>query len=180
MKIIKGNKGFTLVELIVAVGIFVTSVTIAIGALVALYGANNKSQSLASVINSLSFSIENMTRDIRFATTYHCGNTGTLTQAQNCSSGDVFLAISTSTTPIIYRFQSGKLTKSYNNGSTYTDVTSSEVTIEYAKFFVYYSTPGDVFQPHVLLVLRGYSGEKPSEQSRFDIQTVISQRSLDL
>ena len=176
------SRGFTLVEIIVAVGIFVTVVTISLGAIVSLYNANNKSQSLASVINNLNYSVESMIRDVRFATTYHCG-TGTWTEPQNCtieSGGGTYLALNTASSLIIYKYEAGKISKSTDGGVTYTDVTSSEVTIDYAKFYVYYATPGDEFQPQVQLIVRGYAGDRPVDESRFDIQTTISQRALDL
>src|SRR3989344_861635 len=172
--------GFTLVEIIVALGIFVTTVTIAIGSLVGLYSANNKSQALSSVINDLNYSIENMTRTIRFATVFHCCSSGTLTSPQSCNNGDTFFAVSTSSTPTIYRLQNNKLEQSTNSGASYDPITSSEVTIQYARFYVFNTTKGDSNQPYAILVLKGFAGDKPGEQSVFDIQTKISQRELDI
>jgi prepilin-type N-terminal cleavage/methylation domain-containing protein len=171
---IEYKKGFTLVEIIVAIGIFVTAVTISLGAVVGLYSANNKSQSLASVINNLSYSIENMTRTIRFGDNYHCGSpTGPTT----CPNGDAFLSVTFNSQTIKYQFQGGKLQTATDSGP-FTNITSSDVTIEHGRFRVFDQGPNS--QPYVLMVIKGYAGKKPSEQSRFDIETVVSQRILDL
>jgi len=177
------KNGFTLVEIIVALGIFVTTVTIALGSLVSLYSANNKSQALSSVINNLNYSIENMAKTIRFATAYHCGDPGgTLTAPRSCNSGDAFLAINTNGTLLIYRFNSStsKLETSLDGGSTYKPLTSDEVTLEHSKFYVFNTIVGDDNQPYVLLIIKGFAGKSPSAQSTFVIETVVSQRELDI
>ncbi|MEK9185547.1 MAG: type II secretion system protein [Patescibacteria group bacterium] len=174
------ERGFTLVEIIVALGIFVTAVTIALGALIGLYNANNKSQSLSSVINNLNYSIENMAKTIRFAANYHCGSGGALTAPQSCNSGDTFLAISTNLGVIIYRFNVNKLETSLDGGATYTPLTADEVTVQSAKFYVFNTIVGDNFQPYVLLTVKGFAGKNLSAQSTFDIETTVSQRELDI
>jgi type II secretory pathway pseudopilin PulG len=172
--------GFTLVEIIIAIGLFITVVTISLGSLIGLYNANNKSQSLSSVINNINYSVENMVRIIRFANIYHCGNIGTLTAQRSCDSGDTFLAITTGGQTTIYRINGAKLEVSTNGGASYTPVTSGEVTVTNAKFYVFNTTPGDNNQPYVLMTIKGYAGKKPSTQSSFDIQTTVSRRKLDL
>lgn len=189
----KNLGGFTLIEIIVALGIFITAVSISIGALVGLYDANSKSQSLSSVISNLNYSVENMVRTIRFAESYHCGSGNLpLTTPRPCYDGDldpgsnpndVFLAVTEAGLTTIFKYNnvSKKIETSIDGGSTYTPVTSSEVTITYAKFYTFFTEPlPDDQQPQVVLVIRGFAGKKPSSQSSFDIQTVVSQRKLDL
>jgi type II secretory pathway pseudopilin PulG len=189
----KNSGGFTLVEIIVALGIFVSAVTLAVGSLLSLYNANNRSQSLSSVINSLSFSIENMTRTIRFATNYHCGDTNPSSghsTPRDCSDGnpseDAFLAVTDSNNDLIrYRFRNARIERSENSNSNsaYVPITSSEVTITNMKFYVLNTTPasgGNSEQPYVVMVIKGYAGRRPSEESGFSIETVVSQRKLDL
>ncbi len=64
-------------------------------------------------------------------------------------------------------------------GSIYRSVTSPDITIEHFRFYVLGAEPGDTIQPRALISIRGYAGEQPSSQSRFMIQTTVSQRALD-
>jgi len=180
------QKGFTLVEMIIALTLFSLVVAMSTGALVGLFDANRKSQSLASVINNLNYSIENMTRTIRFAKAYNCGAAIPLTTPVNCTGNPTppgeSIAVTSGSGTTIFRFNNSnsKLEISTNNGTTYTPITSSEVTITYAKFFVYNTASGEGRQPYALIIIRGYAGSKPSSRSEFDIQTIVSQRPLDL
>ena len=66
------NRGFTLVELIVAVGLFTVVMFIATGALLSVVALNKKAQAQQSAINNLNFALENMARSIRTGSNYHC------------------------------------------------------------------------------------------------------------
>jgi prepilin-type N-terminal cleavage/methylation domain-containing protein len=66
------QKGFTLVELIVAVGLFTVVMFISTGALLSIVNLNKKAQAQQSVINNLSSTMESMVRNIRTGTSYHC------------------------------------------------------------------------------------------------------------
>lgn len=180
------KNGFTLVEMIIAISLFGIVVSISVGSLLGLFDANRKSQSLASVLNNLNYSIENMTRIIRFAKSYHCDINQALpvTSPRNCGGGANpaadSIAVTNGAVTTIFRLNGSKIQISTNGGTTYSDMTSSEVTITNLKFYVYGSTPGDASQPYVLITIGGYAGSKPSSRSNFDIQTIVSQRPLDI
>ena len=90
------RSGFTLVEMIVAIAVFSVIMTISVGTLLAMVDANRKAQSLKSVIDNLNFAVENMSRNMRVGTLYHCETTGSVTGAisapQDCASGGVLFA----------------------------------------------------------------------------------------
>jgi prepilin-type N-terminal cleavage/methylation domain-containing protein len=182
------SKGFTLVELIVSVGLFAIVATVGIGSIASIYNSNSKSQSLTSVTNDLNYTIESMSRNIRFAKVYHCGNTGVMTVEQSCNSGDTFLSISTTSAYFVtYEFVNGGLFLRENYSFVTNRITSRNVTIEYARFYVLNTAPfsaspnpGYDLQPYVVLVIKGYSGNRPSNETRFTIQTTVSKRQLDL
>lgn len=66
------QSGFTLIELIVSLGVFSTVVTIAVGALLVLVAANQQLQGEQSVMTNISFALDSMTREIRTGTAYNC------------------------------------------------------------------------------------------------------------
>jgi prepilin-type N-terminal cleavage/methylation domain-containing protein len=181
----KINKGFTLVEMIIAVSLFVVVTTVSAGAIISVFDANNKARTSKTVVDNLNLAIENMARTVRFGGNYHCGNTGTLTSPQDCwGSGDTFLAVAFGGSTIIYRWngtESDPIQRSDNGGSTYTNITASDVKIQRLRFYVRYSpaTPSDYAQASVTAVIKGYVGSKQTTRSEFSIQTLMSQRTLD-
>jgi hypothetical protein len=61
-----------------------------------------------------------------------------------------------------------------------TAVTSSDTVVEYLRFYVFNATESpSLEQPYVVAVIKGYVGNKPTTQSKFSIQTLMSQRILD-
>tara|TARA_B100000508_G_scaffold138723_1_gene135357 strand:- start:2496 stop:3152 length:657 start_codon:yes stop_codon:yes gene_type:complete len=64
--------GFTLVEMVVSLGVFSIVVTIAVGALLVLIGSNDQLQKEQSVMTNLSFAVDSMTREIRTGINYFC------------------------------------------------------------------------------------------------------------
>ena len=65
-------RGFTLVEMIVSLGIFAVVAVVALGALVRIMTANQKAQTLQSAMTNISFALESMSRELRSGITYHC------------------------------------------------------------------------------------------------------------
>lgn len=80
MSILFKQRGFTLVEMIVALAVFSVVVTIAVGALLTLIAANEQLQKERNIMTNLSFALDSMTREIRTGTKYYC-------DAQNSVNG---------------------------------------------------------------------------------------------
>ncbi len=181
----KKYKGFTLVELLIAVALFSTIAVFSSGAILSIFDANRKSQSTKTVVDNLNIAIEDMTRIVRFGTNYHCDNgSGFLSQPQNCTAG-TRLAVNFKGDTVVYRFYDlgqgvGKIQKSQDGGSIYTDITSPDTKIRSLKFYVYQTSAVDSSQPYVIVVIDGYVGNRPTSQSSFIIQTMMSQRKLDI
>jgi len=70
IKIKKG--GYTIIETMIAVSIFVVVVMYGMGALVNANLLHNKSKDMRSIIDNLSFVMEDMARNIRTGSTYRC------------------------------------------------------------------------------------------------------------
>lgn len=111
----KRSNGFTLVELIVSLGIFTAVMFIATGALLSIINVNKKAQAQQSAINNINFALENMARNIRTGSRYICSNRDidVLTQStysqvgnnispsgdgQDCVSGDTTLEFNSNIT----------------------------------------------------------------------------------
>ncbi len=67
------NKGFTIIEMLVAVFIFSIVMLISVGALMSLIDANRKARTLQAVTSEINFVMETMLRELRLGTKYYCG-----------------------------------------------------------------------------------------------------------
>ncbi|KXJ99089.1 MAG: hypothetical protein UZ19_OD1000511 [Parcubacteria bacterium OLB19] len=72
MKINNHNQGFSLIEMIVALGIFSIVVTTAVGSLIVVISNNQKLQAEQSAMTNLAFALDSMTREIRMGYAYVC------------------------------------------------------------------------------------------------------------
>ena len=185
----KIKSGFTLIEVLIASAIFAVVMLITSGAILSVFDANRKSQNLRSVMDNLNYSLESMTRSIRFGYNYHCDKTVTPTSStRDCSgtpaSSIVFL--SDTGVEIIYDLTSSRIRRSV--GGTVNYLTSTDITITRLNFYVIDSDPYCVTgcgtlnlgQPMVIVVVGGYVGTKPSVQSTFNLESTVSQRKIDV
>lgn len=187
----KGQRGFTLVEMTVAVGLFAIVMLVSVGALLSLVDANRKAQALQSVMNNLNIAIDGMVRSAREGTVYHCGSAGSFATAQDCTEGDTLFAFEpyhtgSAVPPWLYWFAVdsngvGRLYKS-EDGTTSggLPITSPSVSIESVTFYVVGSVRGDTTQPRVTVVIKGTAGTKVTSRTTFHIEATAVQRVLDL
>ena len=192
-KINKSDKGFTLVEMIVAVGLLSIVMLVATGALLALVSANRKAQALQSVMNNLNITLDGMVRALREGNNIRCN---TLAQVgpdwPNCPNGGhavYFEAYGGSggnaADDWVYWYDSGthRLYKSEdatNLGAGY-PVTAPEITIDSMNFYIVGATPHDTTQPKVVIVIKGTAGAaNVKTRSTFSIQATAVQRALDI
>ncbi len=66
------EKGFTLIEMIVSLGVFSIVITIAVGALLVIISTNKQLQAEQNVMSNLAFAMDSMTREIRTGYSYYC------------------------------------------------------------------------------------------------------------
>ncbi|MDB5254034.1 MAG: seg [Parcubacteria group bacterium] len=186
------KKGFTLIEMMTAVSIFLVVMTISMGAIIGVFEANRKSESLKIVMDNLNQSLEAASREIRFGKTYHCETNSVALNInnsfdipQNCSGGGKLVAFrNTAGELTTYRVKDLVLEKSIDGGP-YIMLTAPEIRIDSTgmNFYVTGAEPvssGDYLQPRVLIKLRGRAGfAGTSARVDFSVQTTVSQRMLD-
>ncbi|MEL6804355.1 MAG: type II secretion system protein, partial [Bacteroidota bacterium] len=69
------KRGFSLIELLVSVSIYIVVITMAVGTLLVLIDANAKAQNMQDVMTNLTFAIDSMTREVRTGRGYYCSDT---------------------------------------------------------------------------------------------------------
>lgn len=185
------RRGFTLIELMVAVALFAIVMTISVGSLLSLVEADRKAQALKSVMNNLNFALENMSRNLRVGTDYHCSESAVVppnvSSPNNCPTGGVLIGFeetggnpASPTDQVIYRFVGNSIEKSSDGGATFIAITAPEVTIEDVRFYVVGTTRGDTNQPRILMTVSGFAGIGERILTTFNLQSTVSQRVLDL
>ncbi len=181
----KYTKGFTLIEIMVAVTIFALVVLVAIGAVVAIVGADKKAQSLNDVINNMNFSVESMVRDLRTGYNYSCS--AGVSDGNACTSITFTSTISSQAgDQITYTLDTsrGVITKTDEDNDLTQDLTSSNIKVNRLDFYIQntgtWSSGEPPRQPLILMILQAKSTTNGGEQSEFNIQTLISQRKLNV
>jgi len=178
--------GFTLVELMVSVSLFAIVMVISMGSVVSVFDANKKSQSLRTVMDNLNSTMEAMTRTIRFGSVYHCDvSKGDITLPRDCGNNDSsssFVVRAVDGKRVTYKLVGGAIARSIDGGPNYF-LTSGDVTIQALSFRVFgspaYSGGADLYQPQVIIVVKGFAGTKATSQSSFTLETTVSQRQFD-
>jgi len=164
----KYNKesGLTLIELIVAIGVFGLVVSMAFGIFVLALVSQRRIIALRNVEDSIRFTIESMTKEIRTGKNFS-GGVGSLsfTNAKGES--------------IVYRLNGGIVEKSSDGGANYSAVTGSETTVDYLNFYLMGQAPGDGLQPRVTITTSATS-QVGNQSANLKVQTTISERFLQI
>lgn len=183
------NRGFTLVEMIVSIGVFTISVLIIVGSLISLDNASRKARTERIATDNLSAALDSMARSIRMGTVFHCGCAGSFNTRLDCPMTDAVgggggqcLAFEgqfgSSLTPndqIVFRLSGGRLQRSTNGGGAYLDMTAPEMTITNLKFYLTGSA-AVIDQPVVIMNIRGKAGAQAKTMTDFNLQTTLAAR----
>jgi len=172
------KRGYTLVELIVAVGLFAIIMTLASGAYIVMIDITRQAQDKATGINNLSFALETMTRNIRTGTNYNCNGSG------DCNGAGSFSFADPNGETITYSISGSTIwqKKGSNAPSVLTDPLS--VNISSLLFHVSGTAPlsaGNHAQPYVTITVSGSVSSGPGKALQsFAVETGAAMRGSDL
>ena len=177
------QKGTTLVELLVAVGLFAIVMLLSTGTLIMLMGANQKAQSLESAVNNLNFALDSMTRTIRTGYDYYCDSSGAdalPSGTGDCEAGGTRIVLTNDQDERVgYRFEGSSIERKIDSGN-WLSLTATELEITDMRFYVTGATASDALQPIVTLAISGNAGEIENTDTTFYVQTTVTQRLLDV
>lgn len=176
------SRGYTLLELIVSVGVFAMVMLAATGAYLSLIRLDRHARAVNDVANNLSFAVDSMARSIRTGTGYKCNNNS---GSPNCTAtpGTSF-GFNDSESParaVVYSVSNGQLMASFNGG-TAIPLTDPRVQVTGLSFYVRGVGTGDGIQPQVTFSIRGImsTGTLANASTTFAIQGGATQRLLEL
>ncbi|MES2436584.1 MAG: type II secretion system protein [Patescibacteria group bacterium] len=165
-------KGFTLVEMIIAIGIFSVAMVMGVAAVVSIVNANRVSQSQSLIFSNLSIAIEGMTKAIRVGTGY----------SQSDGTAGITFIPSSGVGTVKYLFSEQKIIR-YVYDDEGIEVSENDVTPDTGEIIVdnlSFNVDTSNEQPKVLIRLKGHSGVRAGSIKYFYLQSLVSQRLLDL
>ena len=197
------TKGFSLIELLVSMALFIVVLTIGIGALLVLISTNLKAQNMQEAVGNVQFALDSMAREIRTGYSYYCTSStpastpGGVEDVSPCSRGTYLSVIEGgasltegqdfSSKRIEYRYNASSRAierRIPSQSSTWVRLTSPSVYINSMHFNVngtaQKQTSSDESQPNVTIFISGTVTGISNTSSTFTLQTTVTQRVLDL
>lgn len=199
----KYSRGFTLIEMLVATGLFLAVLTIVVGAIISIQYGAKKARNMRIAMDNINMALESISRDIRTGTTIHCdrgitpittwrncprtdadGNGGADSIALEAQGGDAF----SSGDQHVYRLCGGRIERSKTGdpgGSIpcgtlpFSPITAPEISVELLNFQVH-GAEIDRNQPFVRIMIRGTIGTSPKDRATFTVQTFVTPRAPNI
>lgn len=177
-------RGFTLVELIVSVGLLSIVIVIAMSAYLSLISLDRKARATNDVMTNLSFAMEAMSRSVRTGSNYDCGGFGGIA---NCVNGsNYFSFINEDGQSEVYLLKSdGTIGTCVNSGTctsgNATTITDPRIRVTNLTFYTQGAGTGDGTQPRVIFTVSGsITPDTTSAPISFTIEGGATQRLIDL
>lgn len=175
------NKGFTLVEVLVATAVFTIVMLAALGSLLISSNHSKKAKALRSAMDNVNYAMESMSRSLRTGSNYNCSSGITLPTSglSDCSGGSEIAFMPAYGTSANTKYYWNTLSTPYSLQKCTVlgcvDMTSDEVDITSLRFVVRGTDVSDGIQPSVYILMRGTVTIK-GEVTAFALQTLASQR----
>jgi prepilin-type N-terminal cleavage/methylation domain-containing protein len=196
----KSKGGYTIIEMMIAVAVFLIVVTTGMGALLSANSLHQKSQDMRSIMDSLSFIMEDLSRNLRTGSAYHCftgadvipNTSSTLPSTPKSCANGWGLAFEPpggssgdNDDQWVYYINNGQLFKSSAGPyapTSFVQLTADEIVLDSGSGFSIVGAeppPANTGQPFVIVRLAGRITYK-NIVTPFAIETSISQRLVDV
>lgn len=175
------EQGFTLIELMVSLSVFVIVVLASISSLYSVSNASRKVEAMRNVLDNLNFAVESMSRTIRTGYDLSCSgtpHTDCPLSSVGGSSISLKSTLGSADQDIAYTLSNGSIIKTINSSSP-VNITSPEIQITKLRFFVDGASLTDAKQPSVAIFVEGIANAGTENTTPFAIQTYISQRRVE-
>ena len=170
-------RGFTLIEIIVSVGLFSVVMLVATAAYLSIITLDKEGRATNELVANLHFTIESMVRNVRTGVSYSCAGAGNGT----CSQLSFTDALGQPTTYLLKGDGTlGQCVTGVCTPATAVALTDSRITVTGLTFNVRGVGSGDFIQPQVLMSIRGTMPSANGRTVNFTIQTTAAQRFLEL
>lgn len=171
----QSKRGYTLIELIIAVGIFALVMVLASGAYFMMINLNRQTQAVVTGINNLSYALETMSRQMRMGINYICNGIG------DCAGGGSTLSFTDETgASVTYSLVNGSIVQTTNGVSSI--LTDPAVSISSLVFYANGTAraPVDYQQSRVTMIVSGTVAAGPGKTESFTVETGATMRGSDI
>lgn len=169
-KKLKRQQGFTLIEMMVAVSIFVIVAFIVVSTLLTLSYAYKKAQKMRLLMDNFNFALQSMSINIREGVSYQGGG-------GEISFTPIDSWVEGSNKRICYKLEGDRIKKCDNDCATCSGgsyITSSDIKVTDLQF-----TIGIGDKKLVKIFVKGTAGNN-RDKTEFAIQNSVSQRNMDI
>ncbi len=170
-------RGFTLIEIIVSVGLFSLVMLVVTSAYLSIITIDKQARATNELVANLSFALDSMARSVRTGTDYNCqgGGNGTCTQLSFNDSAGVATTYHLRSGGVL-----GQCTIPGCTVATAVPLTDPRIVVTSLIFNVQGVGEGDLTQPEVLISIRGTMKASKSNVVDFTLQTSAAQRELEI
>lgn len=169
----KTTKGFTLIEMMVAVSIFVIVAFIISSALLSMSLAYKKAQTMRLLMDNLNFALKDMSFNISEGKNFTCSDGNLVAGCQSFKFIPLAEWSSGGSAYKCYKVYDGKIKECDSSCASCIDLSSPGITISSLKFTGLETIPG--YRSRILIELAGEAKDGKAT-SQFNISTIVSQR----
>jgi prepilin-type N-terminal cleavage/methylation domain-containing protein len=165
------RKGFTIIELLVSIGLFSVVVSLGVGGFTSALRTQRQASSLIAANSNVSLAIEQIMREIRtgsrFCSAGPCGATElTFTNARNET--------------VTYCFRDNAIERGTGGGGCgslgFQKITADNIRVEHLQFYRSGTNAGDGLQPRITIAIGVSSPEAGVSGGIINLQTTVSSR----
>lgn len=165
----RARRGFTIVEMLVAMGLFITVVTIVTDVFIQSLRSSRTTVALINANANASVALEQMSRELRTGSGFSSPGSSEISFANSFGS------------PVTYRLNAAaRAIERSINGEPFVPITASDVGVLSLAFTLLGNSPSDGYPPRITVILR----VTPANIAAFNVpiinfQTTVSARELD-
>lgn len=176
------TRGFTILELVVAIGLFSIILTIAVGGFVRVLRTQREAAALLGANSAASLALEQIAREVR---TGHFFCNGEETPGCDCvDSGSCVLSrdiwfVNAEGRLVIYRLLDGVIERSIDGNVNFEPITPSNVFVDHLFFAFFGNRRSDGFPPRITISLGAGIHAAGTGRGIINLQTTVSARLID-
>lgn len=172
MTFFKKIRGFTILELIVAIAVFSILTTLATGGFVRALKTERQISAYTAVNSNVGLFLEQIAREARTGSNF-CIN------GNSCPSSSILSFLNASGENVTYCLESGAIKRSIGSGcSSGQNITGDNVSVENLRFILFGNQNGDGYPPRVTILVGATSRLASALSYKVNLQTTVSSRIL--